>query len=98
MQSVQVTEPLPETQPGLVRIIVQTNTPGGNPMRVVIDSVDTPDDDDGPTKVARTLERLAFTVAKLISSNSNSPEYNARVLNDFDRTVRGNVWLSSGSH
>jgi hypothetical protein len=66
-------------------------------MRVVIDSVDTSDDDDGPTEMARTLERLAFTVATLISSNSNSPEHNVRVLNDFERTVRGNIWLQSSS-
>jgi hypothetical protein len=86
-QSVQVTEPLPETQPGLVRIVVQTNTPGGNPMRVIIDSVDTSDDDEGPTEEARTLKRLAFTVATLIFSSSNSTEDSARVLNNFDRTV-----------
>jgi hypothetical protein len=85
--SVEITEPLPDTQTGLVRIIVRTHTPQGNAMRVVIDSLDTSDDNDGPTKVTRTLERLAYTVAALISSNSNNPEYNARVVNDFDRTV-----------
>jgi hypothetical protein len=95
--SVEIAEPLPDTQTGLVRIVVRNHTPQGNPMRAVIDSLDTPDHNDGPSEVTKTLERLAYTVAALIASNSDDTEHNARVVNDFDRTVRGLVWLRSGT-
>jgi hypothetical protein len=96
-RSVEITGPVPDTQTGLVRIVVRNHTPQGNAMRVVIDSLDTPDHNDGPSEVTKTLERLAYTVADVISSNSDNTEHNARVVNDFDRIVRGNVWLRSGT-
>jgi hypothetical protein len=83
-QSVRIIEPLPETQPGLVRIVVQSVSPEGNPMRVVMESWDTSDDDDGTTEVARTLERLALTVATVIAADSNNPEDHRLALNEFN--------------
>jgi hypothetical protein len=94
--SVEITEPLPDTQTGLVRIVVRSHTPQGNAMRVVIDSLDTPNQNDGPSEVTRTLERLSYTVAELILSSDNT-EHNARVVNDFDRIVQGVVWMRSGT-
>jgi hypothetical protein len=90
-QSVRIIEPLPETQPGLERIVVQSVSPEGNPMRVVMDSWDTSDDDDGTTEVARTLERLAVTVATGIAADSNNPEDHRWALNEFNWYVR--FWL-----
>jgi hypothetical protein len=93
--SVEITEPLPDTQTGLVRIVVRSHTPQGNAMRVVIDSLDTPNQNDGPSEVTRTLERLSYTVAELISLSSDNTDDKVRAVNDFDRIVRGVVWMGS---
>jgi hypothetical protein len=93
---VRINAPLPApvdnaAQPGRVRITVQSNTPRRGPIRVVIDSIETTDDDNVLNEFSRTLERLVFTVAALIYSNSDSQENNDRVLDDFETAVRGNI-------
>jgi hypothetical protein len=93
--SVVITEPLPDTQNGLVRIVVRGHTPHGNAMRVVIDSLDTPHQNEGTSEVARTLERLSYTVANLISLSSDNTDDKVKAVNDFDRIVRGVVWIGS---
>jgi hypothetical protein len=92
----RINAPLPvpvnnAAQPGRVRITVQSNTPRRGPIRVVIDSIEITDDDDGLNEFSMTLERLAFTVAALIYSNSDSQENSDRVLDDFETAVRGNI-------
>jgi hypothetical protein len=58
-----------------VRIIIDSDTPHHGPINIVIDSsMETVAVDDDVTDLSRTLERLAFTAAAIILSETDSTE------------------------